>query len=378
MNKSVVTAAVILVVLALWMLSGLIPGSSKAQQSENAGSDSASSQNNATESASNSDADHSGGDAERLMKVQVVQTSAEARTREISLQGQLDPLRRLHLVAQTSGAVEALPTSKGSRVKQGDVLVKLALDTKETDLAEANAQVSAARAEQKAAARLQKSGLQSNLSAQQAKARLASAVAARDRISLQIKQTQISAPFDAILNDVLVEEGELVERGMPVADLIDDSAFILSATATQQTVSQIEIGQPVRAKLITGEELTGKITFLSQVADSNTRSFSIEAQLDDSTEGLTSGISASLIIPVESITAFQVSASAMALGENGEIGIKTVNTENRVEFHPVEIVSTDTNGAWVIGIPDGARVITLGQGFVNAGDEVEPVTGPAL
>lgn len=367
MNKSVVAAAAILLVLALWMLSGMLPASSKDKP-----------ENNDTNTEPQSATSDSGPSSDtKLMKVQVVETTAEQRTREVTLQGQLDPLRRLEVVAQTGGSVESIPVTKGSRVKQGDVLVKLGLDTKETDLAEANALLSAARAEQKAASRLQQRGLQSELALQQANARLASARAARDRISLQITHTQITAPFDAIINNIPVDQGELVERGMMVADLIDDSAFVITASASQQTVSQISNGQKVRAKLITGEELQGKITFLSAVADPLSRSFTIEARLDKTNTDLVSGVSASLLIPVESLAAVQISASAIALGDDGEIGVKTVDAEDRVEFYPVTIVSSDTDGAWVTGIPAGSRVITLGQGFVNVGEQVEPVLEPA-
>ncbi len=366
MNKSVFAAGAILLVLALWMLSGLIPASSKDEPE------------NGAQATSTGDAEaNSTASSANLMKVQIIDTAAVQRTREITLQGQLDPLRRLEVVAQTGGTVESIPVIKGSRVKQGEVLVKLGLDTKETDLAEANALLSSALAEQKAASRLQQRGLQSELALQQANARLASARAARDRISLQITQTQITAPFDAIINDIPVNEGELLERGMMVADLIDDSAFVITAAASQQTVSQITNGQKVRAKLITGEELVGEITFLSAVADPLSRSFTVEARLQKADTDLVSGVSASLLIPVESIAAVQVSASAIALGDDGEIGVKTVDQENRVEFYPVTIISSDTAGAWVTGIPAGSRVITLGQGFVNVGEQVDPVSEPA-
>lgn len=371
MNKSVVTAAAILLVLALWMLSGLIPGSSKADQpAENEDSASTRAESSAAGNAENGEAADSG---RELMKVQVANTTSDERVREITLQGQLDPGRRLHLVAQTSGAVESIPVSRGSRVKSGDILVKLTLDSRDSDLREANAHVAAARAEQKAAARLQKRGLQSELALQQANAALASAIAGRDRIARDIEHTEIRAPFDAILNDLTVDEGELVQRGATIADLIDDSKFVISATATQQTINQISSGQSIRAKLITGEEVEGKITFLSQVADPQTRSFVVEAEINNPPDNLSSGVSASLLVPVESIAAVQVSASAMALGDDGEIGVKLVNDENLVEFYPVQIVSTDQDGAWVTGIPAGSRVITLGQGFVTAGEEVEPV-----
>jgi len=366
MNKSILSAVVIVVVLALWMLSGLLPGRSDADDST---ANNASAQNG--ESAGQSD---SANDADkRLMKVEVMRIAASEVTRELTLQGQLEPLRRLHIVGQIGGLVESISATRGQRVKQGDLLLKLDLETKKADLAEANAMVKAAADEQRAASNLQKRGLQSGLALSQANAKLASAVAARDRIALKIRQTEILAPFDGVLNDLMVEEGELIERGMRVADIVDDSGFKVAATAAQQVVQQISQGQTVIARLITGEELAGKITYLSSVADPTTRSFTVEAEVANTGQALAAGVSATLVVPVESVAAAMVSPSALALGPDGEIGVKTIDQDNTVEFHPVSIISTTSDGAWVTGIPDNSTVIMLGQGFVNPGDEVDPV-----
>jgi len=344
MNKSILSAVVIVVVLALWMLSGLLPGRSDADDST---ANNASAQNG--ESAGQSD---SANDADkRLMKVEVMRIAASEVTRELTLQGQLEPLRRLHIVGQIGGLVDSIAATRGQRVKQGDLLLKLDLETKKADLAEANAMVKAAADEQRAASNLQKRGLQSGLALSQANAKLASAVAARDRIALKIRQTEILAPFDGVLNDLMVEEGELIERGMRVADIVET----------------------VIARLITGEELAGKITYLSSVADPTTRSFTVEAEVANTGQALAAGVSATLVVPVESVAAAMVSPSALALGPDGEIGVKTIDQDNTVEFHPVSIISTTSDGAWVTGIPDNSTVIMLGQGFVNPGDEVDPV-----
>jgi len=190
---------------------------------------------------------------------------------------------------------------------------------------------------------------------------------------LKIKQTEILAPFDGVLNDLMVEEGELIERGMRVADIVDDSGFKVAATAAQQVVQQIKPGQSVVARLITGEELPGKITYLSSIADPTTRSFVVEAEVENSNQTLAAGVSATLVVPVESVAAAMISPSAIALGLDGEIGVKTIDQDNMVEFHPVDIISTTSDGAWVTGIPENSLVIMLGQGFVNPGDEVDPV-----
>ena len=165
----------------------------------------------------------------------------------------------------------------------------------------------------------------------------------------------------------------LVERGTTVADIIDDSKFKMAATVAQQVISRISIGQSIEAELITGESLTGKISYISSIADADTRSFSVEAELDNSNRQLAAGTSASLIVPLESVEATLVSPSALSLGPDGEIGVKTVNGSSKVEFHVIDIVSTRGDGAWVTGIPNNSQVIVQGQGFVNAGEEVEPV-----
>ena len=366
------SAVVIVVVLALWMLSGLLPGRSDADDSKAANAGVASEESDAA-------SENAGNNAQRrLMKVEVMRISASEVNRELTLQGQLEPLRRLQIVGQTGGLVDVIAAKRGQRVKQGDLLVKLDLETKKADLAEANARVKAAADEQRAAANLQKRGLQSGLALSQANAQLASAVASRDRISLRIKQTEILAPFDGVLNDLMVEQGELIERGMRVADIVDDSGFKVSATAAQQVVQQIKPGQAVVARMITGEELAGKITYLSSIADPTTRSFTVEAEVTNTEQALAAGVSATLVVPVESVAAAQVSPSALALGLDGEIGVKTIDQDNKVEFHAVSIISTDNDGAWVTGIPDNSLVITLGQGFVNPGDEVEPIEASPL
>ena len=366
MNKSVITAGFLVIVLVLWMASGLLSDQNAADATDTSTSDSqkasASSDNPNTEEGTN-----------RLLRVETRRAVASKISRTVTLQGQLEPIRRLHLTSQASGIVESLPQLRGKRIKQGDLLVKLKPGTLDSDLAEANAGVAAARSEQQAAARLQERGLQSKNALTQANATLASAVAARDRIRLQITHTEILAPFDGILNDLPAEIGMLVERGTTVADIIDDSKFKMAATVAQQVISRISIGQSIEAELITGESLTGKISYISSIADADTRSFSVEAELDNSNRQLAAGTSASLIVPLESVEATLVSPSALSLGPDGEIGVKTVNGSSKVEFHVIDIVSTRGDGAWVTGIPNNSQVIVQGQGFVNAGEEVEPV-----
>lgn len=42
-----------------------------------------------------------------------------------------------------------------------------------------------------------------------------------------------------------------------------------------------------------------------------------------------------------------------------------------VVFHEIEVVRAEVDGIWVTGLPEEARIITIGQGFVRNGETVE-------
>lgn len=347
MKTSWLAAGAVIIALSLWMASGLFVDESSEES---------------TEDASNS-----------LMRVEVTALGVETMDREISLQGQLEPAQHLFLKAQTSGSLERFLVGKGERVSVDQPILTLDLGGRQNILTEAEAQVKTARSEQEAAKTLRKQRLQSQLQLEQSEASLETALSRLSAIALDISNTTIKAPFSGVVNDLPIDIGSLVERGDVVAELIDDSSFHVSAYASQQSLSNLKVGQAVTVELITGENLDGKLTYISSIADSQTRSFKVEAQVRNTSGAIAAGVSASMYIPVEQVDATFISPSALSLGENGELGIKAVDAEDMVEFLPIKLVSTSLDGAWVSGIPGNTRVITMGQGFVNVGEVVDPV-----
>lgn len=349
MNSSRWATLIVVVVLILWMLSGLFKRS-------------------------DSNADDSGPAASNNLPMAVLVQASDnvLMTREIELQGQLEPKRQLTVKAQTSGVVGQILASKGQTINEGAALVQLELGSRGNALAEAEALVKTAKSEQAAASTLRQQRLQSQLQLEQAEAALEAALARLGSITLDIDNTTVTAPFTGIINDIPVERGTLIERGDPVAELIDTSTFMVSASASQTSLAELFIGQPLTTTLITGQTLTGELTYISAIADAQSRTFAIEAIVDNPTNSIAAGVSASIHIPVEQLEATFVSPSALSLNAAGLLGVKVVDDADVVEFVPVELISTTLDGAWVSGIDPGIRIITLGQGFVNPGDKVQP------
>ena len=77
-----------------------------------------------------------------------------------------------------------------------------------------------------------------------------------------------------------------------------------------------------------------------------------------------------MVIDTDPVLAHKISPSILLLADNGELGVKTVNSENTVEFFPVQIIQDTEEGIWVAGLPDFSNIIVLGQGFVETGQIV--------
>jgi multidrug efflux system membrane fusion protein len=361
MNRSIFIALLVILAVGAWMASGQFGGAPQADSSPT------------------DNGDASGDSAEPrvvAMKVQVRRQQAQNTTREIVIQGQVEPLRMLHLRAETAGSVIDKPASKGETVASGDPILQLAVDGREADLAVARANVVQATNEYEAARKLQRQGLQSQFSLESAAAKLEAAKAQVTSATLEIENTSVVAPFDGVLEDLQVEVGDFIDRGGAIGTLVDHSKLLITGEIPQQNIADVKIDQQATASLITGDEVSGTVRYVSSMADPATRSFRVEVLVDNPPERVMTGVSAEIRIPTAQLRAHLISPAILALGDAGELGVKAVDDENKVTFYPVEVVKTESQGAWVTGIPDDVNLITLGQGFVNAGELVQPVTDP--
>jgi len=357
MGRSALISIFAVIALVLWMLSGQL------------GSDDAENDGESTTAAVTKEEKQA-----PKMKVQIQELKASSIDREVIVQGQLEPAKVLTLRAETSGTIKVLNFNKGQRIRGGQTLARLSEGNRAADVAVAKAYQIEANNEYQATRKLSNQGLQSKLSLESAKAKRESATAQVKAAELELSYLNISAPIDALIEDVNVEEGDFIDRGAQIATLVDNSRLLVTGRVPQQHIADIEKGQNAVTSLVTGGTHNGKVSYVSSMAEDTTRSFKIEVLIDQAPANIVTGISAQINIPVETIMAHRVSPAVLALDDNGNLGVKTLAANNTVEFHKVKIVKTESNGAWVTGLPNEVTLITLGQGFVNPGEEVEPVS----
>lgn len=358
MNRSVVIALILSVLVIFWVLSGTI-GSSNSEKPDATASLS-SSLENIDDSAT----------AKPSFKVIVREMTAVPVADSITLQGAVNPARTITIKAETHGKIEAILVENGSRVTASTRLVTIATDDRQARLDQTQAELKLREAELEAANQLKTKRMISGNQLEQAVANVAAARASVKQIKVELGQTTIRAPFAGIVNERHVELGDYVSAGDPIANLIDDTQVKIVARVPQQHISKLSEGQTLTAELLDGTQIEGKLSYISSYADSATRTFRVEANAKPEAN-LRLGQSASVGLTLGELQAHKVSSSVLSLAADGSIFVNAVNENNQVVRHQVDIIKNDSDGVWLSGLPEKLRLIVVGQAFVAEGQTVE-------
>ncbi len=181
---------------------------------------------------------------------------------------------------------------------------------------------------------------------------------------------KIVAPFSGYLESLKVDEGDFLNTGAVCASLIDPDPMLLVADIAEKDIAQIQLGSEASAKLISGRLITGNVSFIASSADKNTRTFRVEISVDNKDRSIRDGVSAEIYIKGKEEPAHRISPAILALNDQGKLGIRTVTSDNTVEFREINILEDTNNGMWVSGLGKEARIITLGQEYVFQGQTV--------
>lgn len=362
----------------------------------------------------------------KLVSVIALRSKSSPIQNAIVLRGRTEAARQVTVMAETSGTVISTPLRKGAHIKTGQTLCQLDPGTRSATLAQARAGLAGAKSllpearARIAAAKAQMAGAQAALAeakisenaARKLKAggyasttRLASATAVLQQahsgieaakaaaqaakaaeqsasasieaananivsIDQDIENLSITAPFGGILEADTAELGALLQPGSPCATIIQLNPVKLVGFAPETEIERLNIGALVGARLATGREVTGKISFLSRSADPVTRTFRVESEIPNPDLSIRDGQSVELMVAADGTAAHLIPQSALTLDNTGNLGIRFVGEGDIVGFSPVSIAKDSHDGVWVSGLTDQVDIITIGHEYVIKGVKV--------
>lgn len=352
-----------------------------------------------------------------VVRVVAMHSTARLIDSAVVVRGETEAERQVDVMAETSGLVTSVPLRKGAFVEQDQILCEIDPGTSGSTLAEAVARLAEARAGvptsaarvEEASARLQEARINDNaaskLSAggfasdtrvastqaavraaeagvaaataglESAKAAIQSAEARVASAQKEIDRLTVRAPFAGILETDTAEFGSLLQASGPngahCATIIQLDPVKLVGFVPETEVSNVEIGALAGARLASGDEVRGNVTFISRAADPATRTFRVEVEVPNPDLKIRDGQTAEIIIAAEGEQAHLLPQSALTLNDEGIIGVRIVTAESEAKFVPVDTLRDTVDGIWLAGLPETADVIVIGQEYVISGVPVE-------
>ncbi|WP_237066751.1 efflux RND transporter periplasmic adaptor subunit [Microbulbifer guangxiensis] len=305
------------------------------------------------------------------LAVQARRLQAQPYTTRVLVNGHTEANRTVKLKAELDGVITALPVAEGRTVRQGEVICRIEAEDRPERLEQAKAALRKAELDFAGAQRLRDKGLQSETDIAQRAVALADARAEFKRAQVAMENLEIRAPFDAVLNHRAVELGDFIRRGEECATLLDLNPILMVGEVPESQVGRLVPGAPASAQLRGGERVQGELRYVSQEAHPVTRAYRVEVAVANDSGSLRGGLSGQLALPTGEVSAHRINASLLTLDDRGDLGVRILDEENRVQFRNVTLVSDGDAGIWVTGLPDPVTLITVGQEYVTVGEMVE-------
>ena len=279
---------------------------------------------------------------------------------------------------ETNGQVETILAKKGKRVKRGDVLIRLNTDILENSIAEVKLGLELATKVYEKQSELWEQGIGSELQYLEAKNGKESLEQKLKTLQSQLAMSIIKAPFNGIIDDIMIKEGELASPGKPIIYLMNLDTIKITADVSESLLPKINVGDTVDVLFPTYKDLSysAPINRIGNAIDSKTRTIKIEVLMPNVKGLIKPNQMASLNIKdFESTKAIVVPSLIVKQDSKGEfLFIESKNEEGMSIAQKVYVesgLSYNDKTMIISGLKAGQNAITAGFNQVGNGSLIE-------
>ena len=342
-------------------------------------------------------------------KVVVAQPLQQPVTLYIYLTGNTAPFRTANLVARVQGFLESIYYQDGAAVTQGTLLFGIERDTYRAQLDQVKAQLTKDQAvlaqAQTNLDRYRRLQQQNSIAAQQAEdqsfvvqqnqATVALDQANVDAANINLGFTRVTAPFDGIVTNHLVDLGNLVGASGPttLATIVQTDPLYVNFTVSEPQIlairrSNAKEGRPIRSSDLAyistipveiglqdedGYPHKGHLDYVSPQIDTGSGTLAARAVFDNKDHALFPGLFVRVRSPIGHLDqALLIRSDAIGTSQEGSY-VLVVGTDNVV--HRKIVKTGQTQGQLVIiesGLAPEDWVVTEGIQQAIPGNKVEP------
>ena len=304
----------------------------------------------------------------------------------VTATGSLEAGRTIMVSTRMMGWIRKIHVREGQTVAKGDLLVSIDDSDLRAKKSQAEAGIVEAKAvltnAEKMAERFEKLYTEKSVSKQQlddvltgrdrAAAGLSMAKAGLTEVNVHLSYLSITAPSEGLVARKMIEEGDMANPGMPLVSLESTGAMKVVAHLGEKDVSAVTIGDMVTIDVtsLDGAVFTAPLDKIIQAANPGSRTYDIEAVLDNPDPRLKSGMFARVSVPVGTREAVMVPSEAII--KRGQLtGVWTVHADGTAHLRWVRLGrAIDDSMEILSGLAGNETVVLSTQQPLAEGDRV--------
>lgn len=313
-----------------------------------------------------------GAETVKPTRVETMAVMPQDLREEFTLPGSLEAWQDLLLAAEISGPVEWMGYQEGAQVKQGDLLVKIDIQSLQANLNSSRAEYQLRRKTLERQKELVAAKLVSQQDFDATESAFEMAGAALRNAEIMLDRASLKAPQDGFIEERLVEPGEYVKTGDPLLRLVQVDTLKVNVDVPEKDVLFLHTGDRVEVTTTQaglGETLSiqGVLTHIPYVADPLTRTYGVRLKIDNQTQKLRPGMivrARFLRRPLDQVLAVPL----YAILNRADKKLLFVRQEDRAIAREVELGAIINGDVVVIsGLNVGDEVIVKGQQMLADG-----------
>lgn len=201
----------------------------------------------------------------------------------IEVQGDVDTKQNIELYPQYSGVLRKVYVSEGQSVTKGQLLASIDDGGLSQQLNQAQIQADLSKTTFEKQKRLWEKNIGSEMQYLQAKANYEAQAKMVDQLKSQLAKTNITAPFNGVVDEIMVDEGSVVGPGqMGIMRIINLNQMFVEAQVPEMYIEAVKKGKDVKVELpVLGKVYDSKINVSANYIRPENRSFRVEVLLDN-------------------------------------------------------------------------------------------------
>ncbi|MEQ8524733.1 efflux RND transporter periplasmic adaptor subunit [Gracilimonas sp.] len=285
--------------------------------------------------------------------------------------------KSMSLSFKTPGFVKILHKQIGSQIKKGEVLAEINLKEIEAKKNVAEYALEKAERDFERVKTLYSDSSATLTQVEDLKTKVEIAANELQIAKFNYDQSTITSPIDGKITRKFVEEGELIQPGIPVYSISSSQDLIFRTSVTDQEVSLISLGDSASVSLASypGQKVKAIVSQIAETPNPNAGTYEIELQLRQPFTSIKEGMFGSVVIyPSNAANYVSIPIESIVEPKDEDIIIYGITDQSeRVEERHVrpKYILNDQLIVDAKELTGLKKVFTRGSKFLKSGDIVK-------